>query len=75
MIKITGDLRKVPTISVNWTSGKSCLNMSETKRNSMQIYYKKKVMVREQGKGRGREIRNFGFQKYKESERNFSQTL
>lgn len=74
MIKITGDLRKVPTISVNWTSGKSCLNMSE-KRNSMQIYCKKKVMVREQGKGRGREICNFGFQKYKESERNFSQTL
>lgn len=71
MIKIVGDLRNVLTISANWWSGKRCLNMSEMKRNSMQIYYKRKVMVRGGRRGGGREICNFGFKGRKESERNF----
>lgn len=38
--------------------------MSEMKRNSMQICYMRKVMVREEGRGSGREICNFGFKEH-----------
>lgn len=45
--------------------------MSDMKRNSMQIYYKRKMMVRGGRRGGRREICNFGLKKCKESERNF----